>query len=135
MAAMKGDVAINGRNPLVFGLFDSPYSNDVEEKITESRDKEYEYDCYDEIEGYTNDHIDPSDECIEATYHSSSRGSMTMSSLRPPTFTQNSFESSTSSYIHSRNSFRNSSSGTMASLSSMEDTNRNPVPMTVVDFR
>jgi hypothetical protein len=121
MSAIKGGVVVNGRNPEVFGLFESPYSKEIEDTLTESREKEYDYDCYEEVEGYNQDLIDPSDDCIEATYNSGQRGSMCMSPLRPPTFTQNSFESSASSNIHSRSSFKNSSSGTIASLSSLDD--------------
>mmetsp|Transcript_11565 Transcript_11565/g.19262 ORF Transcript_11565/g.19262 Transcript_11565/m.19262 type:complete len:408 (-) Transcript_11565:1600-2823(-) len=79
-AATKGGVVVNGRTPEVFGLFDSPYSKETEERITESRDKDYDYDCFDEVEDYNKDLIDPSDDCVEATYNAGKRGSLNISS-------------------------------------------------------
>lgn len=134
-SAVKGAVQINGRSPIIFSAFDSPYTKEIEAKVCESRQKDYDHDFYDDVDTYNRDHIDPSDDCIEATYTAPSRGSLNLSALRHNAYSQQSLESSTSSYIYQRPSYK-SSSGTMTSLSTLDVDDFEPnnfIPMSVLD--
>lgn len=104
-SAENREIEINGRKPEIFELFNSPYSIERDQGILDPRDREDDYDCYDDMD-YQRDCIDPSDDGIELTYNSSFRRSLNASSLR------SSFGSSTSSYIYHPPSFKYSSSAT-----------------------
>lgn len=140
VSAVKGGVEVNGRSPIVYSVFDSPYIKEIEAKTYDSRQRDYEYDVFDDVDTHNNrDRIDPSDDGIEATLTASapSRGSLNLSHLRHNVYSQQSLESSTSSYIYQRPSYK-SSSGTMTSLSTLdvddfEPNTSNFIPMSVLD--
>jgi hypothetical protein len=120
--AAKGLVQINGRRPEVFDLLQLPFSKEIEAKIVECREKDLDYDCYDDC-----DIIDPSDDAIEATYNNLHRGSL---------LTQiSSSKSSSSSYNFQHPSMKSASHGTVATISTLDVTEdlNSFVPMPVLD--
>ena len=129
-SAAEGEIEINGRTPEIFELFNSPYSAESDERIFDPRDREYDYDCYDDMD-YPRDCIDPSDDGIEATYNSGARRSLNVSTLR------SSFGSSTSSFVYHPPSFKYSSTAALDVLPTIDvhdfPPNAECVPMTIHD--
>mmetsp|Transcript_20310 Transcript_20310/g.30146 ORF Transcript_20310/g.30146 Transcript_20310/m.30146 type:complete len:558 (+) Transcript_20310:55-1728(+) len=67
--ASNGNIEINGRKPEVFSLLNSPYSQALEVKLTESREKEHVEEVFNEIELYEDRHQnDPSEDTTQATF-------------------------------------------------------------------
>lgn len=129
-SAANCEIEINGRTPEIFELFNSPYSFENDERILDRRDREDDYDCYDDMD-YPRDCIDPSDDGIELTYNSSFRRSLNVSSLR------SSFGSSTSSYVYHPPSFKYATTAKANAVPTIDlkdfPCNADCVPLTVHD--
>lgn len=146
-AVTNGDVEINGRIPEVFELFNSPYSKDTDLQIEDPQNREYDFgldevdsdiDGFDQVENYNRDFLDPSDDGIEATYNAGYRRPLNPSHLGQSAYSQNSSEPSTSSYTYSPRSFKDVSTRTHNTLSTIDvddhRANSNSfLPMRVID--
>lgn len=125
--AYSSEITVNGRHVELYAMYCSPLSYQPKNIIQQLEGRIDDEDTESDDHHYERDVIDPSEEgIIEATYHRMPRlipktKSTSMSQLlRPPVFSQNDFDSSSSSFIFQRPASNAASTETVSTRSTTE---------------